>query len=192
MAFTFTTLKTAIQDYTQNTETTFDSQLSRFIVNAEERILKEVQLEVFRKYSQGSATSGNKFLGKPADYLAPFSLSTVSSNVQSFLLLKHPTFLQDYTPNAVSTTSLPKYYANWNDSTFLLAPTPDSGYTMELHYFYRPTSLVEAYTFMKGEADLLKLYNDRYIEGLQTLKNMGEAEQVSDEFRYDKIRRPVQ
>ena len=215
MAFTFTTLKTAIQDYTQNTETTFDSQLSRFIVNAEERILKEVQLEVFRKYSQGSATNGNKFLSKPTDYLAPFSLSADNSNVQSFLLLKHPTFLQDYTPNAVSTTGLPKYYANWNDGTFLLAPTPDSGYTMELHYFYRPTSittsgdgtswlgtnaevallyasLVEAYTFMKGEADLLKFYNERYIEGLQTLKNMGEAEQVSDEFRYDKIRRPVQ
>ena len=72
MAFTFTTLKTAIQDYTQNTETTFDSQLSRFIVNAEERILKEVQLEVFRKYSQGSATNGNKFLSKPNDYLATF------------------------------------------------------------------------------------------------------------------------
>ena len=215
MAFTFTTLKTAIQDYTQNTESTFVSQLPRFIVNAEERIFKEAQLEVFRKNSQGSAASDNKFLSKPSDYLAPFSLSTVSSNVQSFLLLKHPTFIQDYTPNAVSTTGLPKYYANWDDSTFLLAPTPDSNYTMELHYFYRPTSittsgdgtswlgtdaevallygsLVEAYTFMKGEADLLKLYNERYIEGLQTLKNMGEAEQVSDEFRYDKIRRPVQ
>jgi hypothetical protein len=215
MALTFTTLKTAIQDYTQNAESTFVNNLSRFIVNAEERILKETQLEVFRKYSQGSVSSSNKFLTKPTDYLAPFSLSVVNSNVQSFLLLKHPTFLQDYTPNAVSTTGLPKYYANWNDGTFLLAPTPDSNYTMELHYFYRPTSittsgdgtswlgtnaevsllygsLVEAYTFMKGEPDLLKLYNDRYIEGLQTLKNMGEAEQVSDEFRYDKIRRPVQ
>jgi hypothetical protein len=215
MAFTFTTLKTAIQDYTQNTESTFVSQLSRFIVTAEERILKEAQLEVFRKSSQGSAASDNKFLSKPNDYLASFSLSAVNSNVQSFLLLKHPTFLQDYTPNAVATTGLPKYYANWDDATFLLAPTPDSNYIMELHYFYRPTSittsgdgtswlgtdaevallygsLVEAYTFMKGEADLLKLYNDRYIEGLQTLKNMGEAEQVSDEYRYDKVRRPVQ
>ena len=215
MAFTFTTLKTAIQDYTQNTESTFVSQLSRFILNAEERIFKEAQLEVFRKNSQGSATNGNKFLNKPTDYLAPFSLSTVSSNVYTFLLLKHPTFLQDYTPNPVGTTGLPKYYANWTDGTFLLAPTPDANYTMELHYFYRPTSittsddgtswlgdnaeiallyasLLEAYTFMKGEGDLIKLYNDRYIEGLQTLKNMGEAEQVSDEYRYDKVRRPVQ
>jgi hypothetical protein len=215
MAFTFTTLKTAIQDYTQNTETTFTGQLSRFILNAEERILKEVQLEDFRKYSQGSASSANKFLAKPTDYLASYSLSVVNSNVYTFLLLKHPTFLQDYTPNAASTTGEPKYYANWDDGTFLLAPTPDDNYTMELHYFYRPTSittsgdgtswlgtnaeiallygsLVEAYTFMKGETDLLKLYNDRYMEALATLKNVGEAKQVSDEYRYDKVRRPVQ
>ena len=215
MAFTFTTLKTAIQDYTQNTESTFVSQLPRFILNAEERLLKEVQLEVFRKNSQGTAASGNKFLSKPSDYLSTFSLSVIDSNVQTFLLLKHPTFLQDFTPNAVSTTGAPQYYANWDEDTFLLAPTPDSSYTMELHYFFRPISittagdgtswlgtnaelgllygsLVEAYTFMKGEPDLLKLYNDRYIEALQTLKNLGEAEQVSDEFRYDKIRRPVQ
>ena len=215
MAFTFTTLKTAIQDYTQNTESTFVSQLSRFILNAEERLLKEVQLEVFRKNSQGTVASGNKFLSKPSDYLSTFSLSVIDSNVQTFLLLKHPTFLQDFTPNAVSTTGSPQYYANWDEDTFLLAPTPDSNYTMELHYFFRPISitassdgsswlgtnaelgllygsLVEAYTFMKGEPDLLKLYNDRYIEALQTLKNLGEAEQVSDEFRYDKIRRPVQ
>ena len=215
MAFTFTTLKTAIQDYTQNTETTFTGQLSRFILNAEERILKEVQLEDFRKYSQGSASSSNKFLAKPTDYLASYSLSVVNSNVYTFLLLKHPTFLQDFTPNATSTTGEPQYYANWDDSTFLLAPTPDDNYTMELHYFYRPTSittsgdgtswlgtnaeiallygsLVEAYTFMKGEPDLLKLYNDRYMEALATLKNVGEAKQVSDEYRYDKVRRPVQ
>ena len=215
MAFTFTTLKTAIQDYTQNTESTFVSQLPRFILNAEERLLKEVQLEVFRKNSQGTAASGNKFLSKPSDYLSTFSLSVIDSNVQTFMLLKHPTILQDFTPNAVSTTGAPQYYANWDEDTFLLAPTPDSSYTMELHYFFRPISittsgdgtswlgtnaelgllygsLVEAYTFMKGEPDLLKLYNDRYIEALQTLKNLGEADQVSDEFRYDKIRRPVQ
>jgi len=217
MAFTFTTLKTAIQDYTQNSESTFVSQLPRFILNAEERILKECQLEDFRKYQQGSATTGNKFLSKPSDYLAAFSLSLVTSDTQYFLLLKHPTFLQDYTPNAVSSSlrAQPKYYANWNDSSFLLAPTPNDNYTMELHYFYRPVSittsgdgtswlgdnaeiallyasLVEAYTFMKGEMDLLKLYNDRYMEGLQTLKNLGEAKQVSEEFRYDKVRRPVQ
>ena len=211
MAFTYTTLKTAIQDYTQNTETTFDSQLARFILNAEERILKECQLDVFRKSVQGSTASSNKFLAKPTDFLAQNSLSVVNSSSNEFLLYKQVTMLQDYTPNP-ATTGVPLYYADWDDTSFLLAPTPDSNYTMELHYFYRPTSittsadgtswlgtnaelgllygsLVEAYTFMKGEADLLQLYNQRYMEALQTLKNLGEGLQTSDQYRYDRVRR---
>ena len=211
MAFTYTTLKTAIQDYTQNTETTFDSQLARFILNAEERILKECQLDVFRKSVQGSTASSNKFLAKPTDFLAQNSLSVVNSSSNEFLLYKQVTMLQDYTPNP-ATTGVPLYYADWDDTSFILAPTPDSNYTMELHYFYRPTSittsadgtswlgtnaelgllygsLVEAYTFMKGEADLLQLYNQRYMEALQTLKNLGEGLQTSDQYRYDRVRR---
>ena len=213
MAFTFTTLKTAIQDYTQNTESTFVSQLSRFIINAEERILKECQLDVFRINEQGTLTSGTKFLTKPAKYLAPFSLSVISSSENKFLLYKHVSFLQDYTPNP-ATTGLPLYYADWDDTTFLVAPTPDSGYTVELHYFYRPTSitasgdgtswlgtngelallygsLVEAYTFMKGEQDLMSLYNARFQESLQWLKNLAEGQGTRDEYRYDTVRRSV-
>jgi len=214
MAFTFTTLKTAIQDYTQNTESTFDSQLTRFILNAEERILKECQLDVFRKSSQGSATSGNEYLSKPTDFLSQNSLSVISSSSKEFLLYKQATMLQDYTPNP-ATTGLPKYYADWDEDTFLLAPTPDSNYTMELHYFYRPTSittsgdgtswlgtnaelcllygsLCEAYVFMKGEPDLQKEYTDRFIESIQWLKNLGEGKQTRDEYRYDRVRRDVQ
>jgi len=213
MAFTFTTLKTAIQDYTQNTETTFTDQLTRFILNSEERILKECQLDVFRKNSQGTVTSSNRFLTKPTDFLAPFSLSVINSSKNEFLLYKHVTFLQDYTPNT-STTGVPQYYADFDDTTFLLAPTPDDGYTMELHYFYRPQSitessdgtswlgtnaelallygaLVEAYTFMKGEQDLLGLYNSRFQESLQWLKNLGEGENSRDQYRYDSLRRDV-
>jgi hypothetical protein len=213
MAFTFTTLKTAIQDYTQNTETTFTDQLTRFILNSEERILKECQLDVFRKNSQGTVTSSNRFLTKPTDFLAPFSLSVINSSKNEFLLYKHVTFLQDYTPNT-STTGVPQYYADFDDTTFLLAPTPDDGYTMELHYFYRPQSitessggtswlgtnaelallygaLVEAYTFMKGEQDLLALYNSRFQESLQWLKNLGEGENSRDQYRYDSLRRDV-
>ena len=213
MAFTFTTLKTAIQDYTDNTETTFVSQLPRFILNAEERILKECQLDVFRRNSSGTVTSGVKYLTKPDDFLAPFSLSIINSSNNEFLLYKQVTFLQDFTPNP-ATTGAPKYYADWNDESFLLAPTPDSGYSVELHYFYRPTSittassgttwlgdnaelallyasLVEAYTFMKGEPDLLSLYNNRYMEALQWLKNLGEGKQTRDEYRYDRVRKPV-
>ena len=214
MAFTFTTLKTAIQEYTDNTESTFTGQLSRFILNAEERILKECQLDDFRKNVSGTATQSTKFLTKPTDFLAPFSLRAVNSSNNEFLLYKQVTFLQDYTPNP-ATTGTPKYYADWDEDTFLLAPTPDSNYTMELHYFYRPQSitassdgtswlgtnaelallygsLVEAYTFMKGEPDLLSLYNNRFQESLQWLKNLGEAQQTRDEYRYDRVRRAAQ
>ena len=118
MAFTFTTLKTAIQDYTDNAESTFVSQLSRFIINAEERILKECQLEDFRKNVTGSATQSSKFLTKPTDFLAPFSLSAVNSSANEFLEYKHITFLQDYTPNP-ATTGTPKYYASWDEDTFV-------------------------------------------------------------------------
>ena len=214
MAYTFTTLKTAIQDYTQNTETTFVSQLSRFILNAEERILKEAQLDVFRKNASGVTTSGNKYLSKPSDFLAQNSLSVISSSENKFLLYKQVTFLQDYNPNP-ATTGLPLYYADWNDQSFLLSPTPDANYNVELHYFFRPVSitasgdgtsylgnnaelallygsLVEAYTFMKGEADLLQLYNTRFQESLQRIKNLGEGLQTRDQYRYDRLRRDVQ
>ena len=214
MAFTFTTLKTAIQDYTDNSESTFVSQLTRFILNAEERILKECQLDVFRRNSQGTTTASTKFLTKPTDFLAPFSLSVIDSSSNKFLLYKHVTFLQDFTPNP-ATTGVPAYYGDWDESTFLLAPTPSDCFTMELHYFYRPTSitatsdgtswlgdnaelamlygsLVEAYTFMKGEENLLTFYNNRYLESLQGLKNLGEAQQVTEEYRYDRVRSAVQ
>ena len=213
MAFTFTTLKTAIQDYTQNSETTFVNNLSRFIINAEERIFKEVQLDVFRKNVNGDLTSGNKFLTKPTDYLSTFSLSIINSSENVFLLRKHPTFLQDYTPNP-STTGVPQYYADFDETTFIVAPPPSSALTAELHYYHKPTSitatsdgtswlgtnaelallyasLVEAYTFMKGEADMFQIYNARYQEALAYLKNLGEGKNTRDEYRYDKLRKEV-
>lgn len=214
MAFTFTTLKTAIQDYTQNTETTFTNNLTRFILNSEERIFKECQLEVFRKNSTGTTTEDIKFLSKPSYFLSPFSLSVVNSSSNEFLLYKQASFLQDYTPNP-ATDGIPKYYASWDEASFLLAPTPNAALTIELHYFYRPTSisatgdgtsylgdnaelallygsLVEAYTFMKGEPDLLQLYNQRFMEAIQWLKNLGEGKQIRDQYRYDRLRREVQ
>jgi|TARA_R110000824_G_scaffold348981_1_gene535848 hypothetical protein len=213
MAYTYTTLKTAIQDYVQSTETTFVSQLPRFILNAEERILKECQLDVFRKSSQGTASSGNAYLQKPSDFLSQNSLSVINSSNKEFLLYKQATMLQDFTPDP-ATTGVPKYYADWDEVTFLLAPTPNDSFTMELHYFYRPDSittvaggttwlgdnaelallygsLVEAYTFVKGEQDLLSLYNQRFQESIQWLKNLGEGLQTRDQYRYDRLRRDV-
>jgi len=213
MAYTYTTLKTAIQDYVQSTETTFVSQLPRFILNAEERILKECQLDVFRKSSQGAASSGNAYLQKPTDFLSQNSLSVINSSNKEFLLYKQVTMLQDFTANP-ATTGVPKYYGDWDESTFLIAPTPNDNFTMELHYFYRPDSittaasgttwlgdnaelallygsLVEAYTFMKGEPDILKQYTDRFLESIQWLKNLGEGKQTRDQYRYDRVRRDV-
>lgn len=213
MAYTYTTLKTAIQDYVQSTETTFVSQLPRFILNAEERILKECQLDVFRKSSQGTASSGNAYLQKPNDFLSQNSLSVINSSSKEFLLYKQASMLQDYTPDP-TTTGVPQYYADWDEVTFLLSPTPNDSFTVELHYFYRPDSittvasgttwlgdnaelallygsLVEAYTFMKGEADLLSLYNQRFQEAIKWLKNLGEGLQTRDQYRYDRLRRDV-
>jgi len=134
----------------------------------------------------------------------------VNDSSNEFLLYKHVTFLQDFTPNP-ATTGVPEYYGDWNDETFLLAPTPNDAFTMELHYFFRPDSitatedgttwlgdnaelallygsLVEAYTFMKGEPDLLTFYNNRYFESLQGLKRLGEGQQTSEEYRQDRVR----
>ena len=214
MAFTFTTLKTAIQDYTDNTETTFVNQLPRFILNAEERILKECQLDDFRKNVSGTVTQSVKFLTKPTDFLSPFSLSVVNSSNNEFLLYKHVTFIQDYTPDP-ATTGVPRYYGDWDENSFIMAPTPDGNYAVELHYFYRPQSitasddgtswlgtnaelcllygsLMEAYTFMKGETELLTLYNSRFQESIEWLKNLGEGEQTQDQYRYDVVRKAVQ
>ena len=213
MSFTLTTLKQSIQDWTENDETTFVGELDFFIKNAEERILKSVDLEYFRKNVTGVMTSGNKFLQKPSDWLANFSLSFVNSSSQNvFLLQKDVNFLQEYTPNP-TTTGNPKYYASFDVNNFILAPTPDSNYTVEIHYYYRPASLttddsgstwistnapdallyaclVEAYTFMKGEPELIKLYNDRYTESFTRLKIYGEAVENTDAFRKGLVNYP--
>ena len=206
MSFTYSTLKTAIQNYTENDETTFTNNLPVFIKNAEERILKNAHLSLFRKNVTGSMTSSNQYLGCPSDFLAPFSLSYTSSSVKSFLDFKDVNFVQTFNPNS-STTGSPRYYAQFDVDTFLIGPTPDSSYTSELHYFYRPASLtagdddgttwlsinatqailygslIEAYTFMKGEVDLLQDYEKRFAEAMVSIKMLGESREVTDEYR---------
>ena len=209
MSFTFATLKTAIQDYTENTETTFVNNLSLFIRAAEERILKNVQLSFFRKNVTANFSASDQFL-------APFSLSfTDSSSNKNFLDFKDVNYLQEFTPNP-ATTGTPRYYAVFDVSNFIIAPTPASALAVELHYYYRPGSLTaggdsgttwlsenaelallygslyEAYTFMKGEADVLQNYNNRFIESITALKGLGEAKEVTHEYRVGKIVRPKQ
>lgn len=141
MSYTYTTLKQAIEDYTENDETTFIRNLPVFIRNTEERILKNVQLSLFQRNASGVMSASNKYLTCPSDFLAPFSLAyTDASSNQVFLNFKDADFLQSFNPNP-ATTGSPRYYGQFDVDNFILAPTPDSGYTVELHYFYRPASL---------------------------------------------------
>jgi len=202
MAWTYTTLVQAVKDYTEYDETTFNSNIDNFIQNCEERLLFAVSLEVFRKNSSGNCTTGNKYLGVPEDFLASFGLSVTSGGSTVFLLSKDVEFLQEYNPTGA--TGVPKYYAFYDINNFILAPVPAQSYACEIHYYYRPASivtagtswlgtnaeqallygtLVEAYTYMKGEADLLQFYNNRFLESLNRLKNFGEGRETLDSYR---------
>lgn len=209
MAWTFTTLKQAIQDYTQNSETTFVNNLSVIITQAEDRILKSVQLPDFRKNSTGTTTSGNAYLATPSDFLAPYSLAVDNSGYE-FLLFKDVNFIREAYPSS-STEGVPKYYGLFSDTNFIIGPTPQSNYNVELHYFYKPESitvssdgtswlgtnaessllygcLVESYTFMKGNPDLMQVYNTRYMEALENLKALGEGYSTTDSYRSGSVR----
>jgi len=215
MSFTYSSLKTAIEDYTENTETTFVTHMDDFIKLSEERILKNVQLQLFRKNTTGTMTSSNQYLAMPSDFLAPFSLSITSSSVKTFLQFKDVNYVQSFNPNS-STTGTPRYYAIFDVTNFIIGPTPDSGYTSELHYFYRPASLTaagdsgttwlsenatlallygcltEAYTYMKGEQDLMAEYEKRFGESMVALKMFGEAKEVTEDYRAGMVIRPKQ
>jgi hypothetical protein len=209
MAWTYTTLKNAVKDYLENDETTFENSLATIIVQAENRILKSVQLPDFRKNTTGTMTSGNAYLSTPTDFMAPYSLALDNSGYE-FLLFKDVNFIREAYPVA-STTATPKYYALFDDDSFILGPTPNSGYSVELHYFYKPTSitasgdgtswlgdnaetvlfygcLVEGYTFMKGEPDLLAAYEKQYQEAVMKLKALGEGYSTTDSYRSGAVR----
>ena len=213
MSFTYDQLKQAIQDYTENSETSFVTNLPLFIRAAEERILKNVQLDLFRRNQTAALTQANPYLNCPSDFLAPFSLSYTLNNEKTFVEFKDVSFVQTYSPNA-TTQGLPKYYAQFDVDNFLVGPTPNANLDVELHYLYRPTSitagagggttwistngelallygsLVEAYIFMKGEADVMKQYNQRFGEAMIGLKMLGEAKETTQEYRVGKVIRP--
>ena len=140
MSYTYSTLKSAIQNYTDSIETTFVANLDNFIKAAEQRILNSIDLQYFRKNVTGSVTANDQYLAVPTDYLASFSLSVISSSNKEFLLEKDVNFVQSINPNS-ATTGTPKYYAFFDINNFILAPTPSANAVAELHYFYRPDSL---------------------------------------------------
>ena len=209
MAWTYTTLKNAIQDYLETTETTFVNNLPVIIKQAEDSILKSIQLPDFRKNVTGSTTDGTPYLSMPSDFLAPYSLAVDNSGYE-FLVFKEVSFIRESYPVA-TTEGIPKYYAVFDENSFILGPTPNANLTAELHYFYKPESitassdgtswlgtnsestllygsLVEAYTFLKGDADMLNLYTARYEDALGKLKALGEGYDTTDSYRSGSVR----
>jgi len=233
---TYTELIAAIQSYTENTfpETylydnsteSSQTQLNTFIRQAEQRIFNTVQFPSLRKNVTGVTSSGNKYLSCPSDFLSPYSLAVIDADDNyEYLLNKDVNFIRQAYPKATD-TAIPKYYALFgptttdetnpaitNELSFILGPTPDASYDVELHYYYYPESittaasgrtwlgdnfdsvllygsLVEAYTFMKGEPDIIGLYDGKYKEALAMAQRLGDGLERSDAYRSGQFRLP--
>jgi len=209
----YTQLVQAIQDYTNNSETTFVNNIPIFVQLAEERVYNSVQIPAIRKNQIGNLNAGNKYLALPTDWLATFSLTVINpaTGAQTFLLDKDVNFIRESYP-LPTITGTPAYYAQFDVSTLILGPTPDQSYSVELHYYYYPTSIVtagtswlgtnfeevlfygslrEAYLFMKGEQDLVKYCEDKYAEGMALLKQLGDGKNRRDAYRNGQVRVPV-
>lgn len=204
-------LVAAIEDYCEQTFATTD--VNTFIKQAEQRIYNSVQLPALRKNVTGNTTASNKYLAAPSDWLATFSLAVIdASGNYEYLLNKDVNFIRESYP-APTDTGKPIYYALFDQNTFILGPTPDASYTMELHYFYYPQSIVtsgttwlgdnfdsallygallEAYTYLKGEADIIQVYKQRYDEAMMLLKQLGDGKDRRDAYRSGQVRYPVQ
>jgi hypothetical protein len=191
---------------------TSKEQIDTFIVNAEERIFNSVQLLDLRKNVTGNCTANNKYLTVPSDWLSTFSMAVIDGDGNyEYLLNKDVNYIRAAFPNPNSTDT-PTHYAYFDENSFILGPTPDANYNIELHYFYYPASittagttwlgdnfesvllygsLLEAYTFMKGEQDVIASYQKRYDEALAMLKQLGEGKNRIDQYRTEQVRYPV-
>ena len=199
-------------------------QISLFVKNAEQRIYNSVQIPAIRKNVTGTTTANNKYLQVPSDWLSTFSLAVVANGTTVlpngetlvagdylYLLNKDVNFIREAYTNQ-SDSGIPQYYAVFDYNSFILGPAPNAIYTMELHYFYYPESIVdagtswlgdnfetvllygsmlEAATFMKSDADIVKVYNERYTEGMILLKQLGDAKDRQDAYRSGQVRYPV-
>jgi len=208
----YATLSAKIQEYVQSTETSFVANIPTFVQLAEERIYNSVQIPAIRRNQIGTLTANNKYLTLPGDWLATFSLAVIASDgSQEFLLDKDVNFIRQSYPSPTD-TGVPAYYAIFDQNTLILGPTPNSNYQVELHYYYYPESIVtagttwigdnfetvllygslrEAYTYLKGEADLIANYEQKYQEAMQMLYRMGDGLNRRDAYRSGQVRVPV-
>lgn len=191
---------------------TSTEQINTFIQEAEQRVFNSVQLLDLRKNVTGNCTASNKYLSVPNDWLATFSLAVIDGDGNyEYLLNKDVNFIRQSYPNP-NDTGIPAYYAYFDQNSFILGPTPDDDYEVELHYFYYPQSIVtagtswlgdnfdsvllygsllEAYTFMKGEQDVIAGYQKRYDDAMAMLKQLGEGKNRQDMYRSGQVRYPV-
>jgi hypothetical protein len=216
----YAALVTAISDYTENTFQTVN--VNTFIQQAEQRIYNTIQFPFLRKNVTGTVTANNKYLSCPEDYLSSYSLAVIdAAGAYSFLLNKDVNFIREAYPTPTD-TAIPKYYALFgptvsgstisNELSFILGPTPNATYSVELHYYYYPESittasttwlgdnfdsvllygsLVEAITYMKGEADMVALYDGKYKEALMLAKRLGDGLERQDAYRSGQYRQAV-
>lgn len=202
----YLSLKQNIQDICEQTFT--DAQLAMFTEQAEQKIYATVELPALRKNQTGSMTSGNKYLTMPTNMLYVYSLAVINSGSYSFLLNKDVNFIREAYPDPTS-TGLPKHYAIFDQTTFILGPTPNSNYSAEIHFGYYPESivtagttwlgtefdsallngaLVEAIRFQKGEPDLVAYYEKLYVQAMALLKNLGDGKLRQDMYRDGQVR----
>lgn len=187
-------------------------QINTFIRQAEQRIFNTVQLLALRKNVVGQCTQNDQYLKVPIDWLANYSIAVVDSNgVYEYLLEKDVNFIRESFPDP-NETGKPSHYAYFNQDAYILGPTPDQDYTMELHYFYYPESIVdcecswlgdnfdsvllygallEAATFIQAEKDMMAVYRQRYDEALALLKQLGDGKNRQDAYRAGQARYPV-
>ena len=190
---------------------TSKEQIDTFIEQAEQRIFNSVQFPNFRKNQTGTLSPSNQYLEAPPDFLASYSLAVITNDSYEYLLNKDVNYIRAAYPNP-TVEGIPKYYAQFDDNTFILGPTPDVAYTVEMHYFFYPESivtagttwlgdnfdsallygaLVEAYTYMKGEADIVAAYNKRYEEAMILAKRLGDGMERRDAYRSGQVRMTV-
>jgi len=206
----YTELTRTIEDTCESSFTA--DQLATFVQQAEQTIYNTVQIPALRRNVQGTLTAGNKYLSTPTDFLWTYSLAVTDSDGNTqFLLNKDVNFIREAYPNA-SSTGLPKHYAYFDDTAFILGPTPDDAYTTELHYGYYPESIVTAGTtwlgdefdsallngsliqairFLKGEADVVQMYEKLYMQAIGLIKNLGDGKLREDAYRSGQFRTAV-
>ena len=205
----YSQLVTLIQEYCESTEQSFVDNIPTFVQLAEERIYNSVQIPAIRQNSTASLSTGNQYMSLPSDWLSTYSLAVIDGDGNyEYLLNKDVNYIRAAYPSPTA-SGIPKYYAIWDADTMILGPTPDDDYTVELHYYFYPPSIVnvgtswlgdnyenvllygsvrEGYTYLKGDAEIMQYYEQKYQEAVEQLKRLGDGLDRQDAYRSGQVR----